>query len=397
MTAPGLVCLTNIPTPYRLFLFRRMHERLRERGWEFEAWFMGSSESNRHWTFANSDFQFPYRFLGRARFRIGSNTLYWNHEIRRVLRDTRPDILLISGAWIHPTTLLATASSHPKRKIFWSESHLGSIRYRGFVTAAARRCMLSRFSEFAVPGTLARGYVEHHSPGAQIYYLPNLVDPTVFEGNVRMYKRSTTFGSTRGKYDNRKVLLIVARLVEEKGLLPFLEGIGKLSRQNQSKLAVRIAGSGRLRKPLEHSIARQSVDVRLIGQKTASELAELYAQADGFCLPSLSDPNPISVIEAMWAGLPLLLSSRVGNYPECLDHGRNGFLFDSRDPESIANAISRWLALSPAALNSFGEKSLQIARSEFDPDTVVSNFLDDVLQGSASRPESQLESTTASR
>src|SRR5947209_12533265 len=191
-----------------------------------------------------------------------------------------------------------------------------------------------------------------------------------------MYKRSTTFGSTRGKYDNRKVLLIVARLVEEKGLLPFLEGIGKLSRENQSKLAVRIAGSGRLRKPLEHSIARQSVDVRLIGQKTASELAELYAQADGFGLPSLSDPNPISVIEAMWAGLPLLLSSRVGNYPECLDQENNGFLFDPLIPDSIAEAVSRWLELSDEQIGKFSDASSQIAQQKFVPEHIIRNFLD---------------------
>lgn len=391
MSAPTFVCLTNIPTPYRLFLFGRMHERLGELGWKFEVWFMGSSESDRHWSFANSEFKFPHRFLRMRRFRIGSSTLYWNPDIAGLLRDMRPDILLVAGAWIHPTTLLA-ASCAPERTIFWCESHLGSMRRRGLIAGLARRWALSRFSEFAVPGKSAKEYVEHHSSGAQIHYLPNLVDPAVFHAQVSSGPRAM------GTQDqDRRVLLIVARLSEEKGLIPFLKGIEKLGPAHRSKLTVLIAGSGHLKRQLEQRIARYSLDVRLLGHRTESQMTELYAQAHGFCLPSISDPNPISVIEAMWAGLPLLLSSRVGNHPECLQDARNGFLFDSSDPESVASAISRWLALSSEDSTAFGETSRQIARDSFDPDTVVSNFLDELLAGPLSAAELPLESLTAAQ
>ena|SRR5215469_8507240 len=158
---------------YRLFLFRRMHEMLKNRGWEFELWFMASSESNRHWNFAPSDFGFAYRFLSGKRFRlVRSSLLYWSCEITQVLREANPDILLASGAWVHPTVFLASLSSIPVRKIFWSESHFGSIRQRGFIVDCARRSMLSRFSEFAIPGELARNYIVHHSSPARIHHFP---------------------------------------------------------------------------------------------------------------------------------------------------------------------------------------------------------------------------------
>jgi glycosyltransferase involved in cell wall biosynthesis len=372
-----------------------MNQRLEEMGWKFEVWFMASSESGRHWNFGSSEFQFPYRFLSGRPWRIGSDSLYWNREVSNALHDADPDILLIAGGWVHPTVLLAALSSAPERTIFWSESHLESIRRTGFVAGLARRWMLSRFSEFAVPGALARKYVEHHAHAARIHFLPNLVDSSVFYNQVRMCRGAADNDSPRTRYQDRRVMLIVARLSEEKGLLPFLEGMKKLGPSGQDKLTVLIAGSGQLRRPIEQWINHHRFDVQLLGHQTESQLTKLYAQADGFCLPSLSDPNPISVIEALWAGLPLLLSSRVGNHPECLQIGRNGFLFDSGDPESVAQAISQWLALSPAELTSFGENSLQIARASFDPDTVIPNFLEELLDRSARQSNRRLERVAA--
>jgi hypothetical protein len=78
-----------------------MHEVLRDRGWEFEVWFMASAEPDRDWRFEDSDFRFPYTFLGGRSFRIGSSNLYWNTEITQVLRETIPEILLVAGAWVH--------------------------------------------------------------------------------------------------------------------------------------------------------------------------------------------------------------------------------------------------------------------------------------------------------
>ena len=362
---------------------------------EFEVWFMASAESDRDWRFEDSDFRFPHRFLGGRSFRIGSSNLYWNTEITQVLRKTSPYILLVAGAWVHPTVLQASLSSIPVRKIFWSESHFGSIRRASFAVNSARRWMFSRFSEFAVPGELATNYVMQLSPAARIHDLPNIVDPAVFHDEVVMHRRAGELISVQSQ--NSRVLLIVARLSEEKGILPFLEATEGLDLEDRHRLTVLIAGSGPLRKVLTQWIGRHSLDIRLLGYREQWQIAELYARADGFCLPSISDPNPISVIEALWAGLPLLLSSRVGNHPECLKNGKNGFLFDSDKPESIAQAIWQWLGQSYDELKTFSENSLEIARSGFDPDTAISNFLDQVLAGSISHPQSQFASTMIPR
>jgi len=374
-----------------------MHQQIEDLGWKFEVWFMARSELGRHWSFDRSDFQFPHEFLLGRQFAIGSATLHWNRGISEALRHGRPDILLIAGAWIQPTVLLAALSSVPGRTIFWSESHLQSIRHTSLIAGLARRLVLSRFSEFAVPGELARRYVEQNSPTSRIHWLPNVVDPNVFRDQVRVLRRAARSNFFPELHQDRRVLLIVARLSEEKGIFPFLEGVEKLSSADLKKLTVLIAGPGHLRDSIEQWTSRAGVDVRLLGSQTQSELAWSYAQAEGFCLPSISDPNPLSVIEACWAGLPLLLSSRVGNHPECLQTGRNGFLFDPTKAESIAASVSQWLALSRTELTTFGEISLEIARSRFDPDTVVSTFLEAILETRIAGLKRQSERATAAR
>lgn len=364
-----------------------MNERLEERGWKFEVWFMARSESERHWNIEESDFGFRHRFLRGKSLSLGSTTIYWHTEIRKELREAQPDILVVAGAWVHPTVLLASLSSATARLIFWSESHLQSIRHTGFLTGLARRSMLSRFSEFAVPGQLAKQYIDHHSRQARIFNLPNLVDPAVFHDRVSAERQL----ASKEQHSNRRVLLIVARLSKEKGLLHFLEGINKLSLSHQ--LTLLIAGSGDQRPDIERWIRAHDVDIRLLGEQPQRRLTKLYAEADGFALPSLSDPNPISVIEALWAGLPLLLSSRVGSHPECLRDNKNGFLFDPCAPQSIGTAVSHWLALSPAQLKNFGEYSLQIARNSFDPDKVVSTFLNELLEAPKAHLERRSRST----
>ena len=390
----AFVCLTNIPTPYRLFQFLRMQEQLRERGWSFEAWFMAPSEPEREWKFSPSDFNFPHRFLRGVHARMGGNSLHWNREIFGILRDTRPEILLVAGAWIQPTVWAVNLSSAAGRTIFWSESHLESIRRDDTTTNFARRLVLRRFNEFAVPGVLAKQYVERHTQGACIHLLPNLVDPCLYRTETGTSPR---FARRDPEKNDSRVLLLVARLSEEKGLLRFLAGICGLNRAEQSRLAVLIAGSGPLRRGIERWTADHDLNVRLLGHQQQHQMAALYAQADGFCLSSISDPNPLSVIEALWAGLPLILSSRVGSHPECLCEGRNGFIFNPYNLESIAGAVSKWLALSREDLTRFGKASLTIAQTNFGPELVISRFLDDVLSDSSSRPRERLVSKAAAR
>src|SRR5437588_546972 len=174
-----VVCLTNIPTPYRLFQFGRLNRHLSRHGYAFEVWFMARSEPRRNWSFPDSTFGFEHRFLNGSQFSVIDHRFHFNPGILSALRESRPEILLVSGSWTDPTIWLASISACARRTIFWSESHLGSTTRTSFVARLARRFVLRRFREFAVPGTLAKEYVERHVPASRTFLLPNVVDPVI--------------------------------------------------------------------------------------------------------------------------------------------------------------------------------------------------------------------------
>src|SRR5262249_15196037 len=125
-----------------------------------------------------------------------------------------------------------------------------------------------------------------------------------------------------------------------------------------------------------------SLDVRLEGHLGEDELLRLYAASDTFALPSMRDPNPLAVIEALWAGLPLILSERVGNCFEALKPGANGWLFDPDSPQSLKACLDAWSAAGQLQLAACGEASTKIARERFETRAVIEGFLDELI-GSA--------------
>jgi glycosyltransferase involved in cell wall biosynthesis len=79
--------------------------------------------------------------------------------------------------------------------------------------------------------------------------------------------------------------------------------------------------------------------VRFNGFVGHNQLAPLLHQADVFVQPSIwGEPFPLSVIEAMAAGLPVV-SSSVGGLPESVIDGETGLLVEPDNPEALANGM----------------------------------------------------------
>jgi glycosyltransferase involved in cell wall biosynthesis len=97
-------------------------------------------------------------------------------------------------------------------------------------------------------------------------------------------------------------------------------------------------------------------------------------------LPSLRDPNPLSVIEALWAGLPLLISDRCGNWPEAVEQGVNGWVIDPTSQTELCRAFEQALRLTEGDLARSGAASARIARQKFSTQRNVESFADCVMK-----------------
>lgn len=90
----------------------------------------------------------------------------------------------------------------------------------------------------------------------------------------------------------------------------------------------------------------QSLDVReicvFLGSAAHDEVLNLIKTADISVIPSRSDNCPMTLIESLACGKPVI-ASRVGGIPELMDDGVEGFLAPPDDPEALAEKITRLL------------------------------------------------------
>jgi glycosyltransferase involved in cell wall biosynthesis len=137
---------------------------------------------------------------------------------------------------------------------------------------------------------------------------------------------------------SQPVVLTVARLDEQKGHHYLLEAAVQVP-----EAQFVLAGDGPLRASLEAQARSLGVErqVRFLGYR--KDVSELLANCDVFVLPSLYEGLPLAILEAMWAGKPVI-ATQIGGTDEAVITGETGLLIPPADPVALATAIRTILA-----------------------------------------------------
>jgi glycosyltransferase involved in cell wall biosynthesis len=104
------------------------------------------------------------------------------------------------------------------------------------------------------------------------------------------------------------------------------------------------------------------------------DVADLLARSDIFVLSSRSEGFPVSILEAMAAGLPVVATD-VGGVAEAVVAGETGFLVPPGDPRALAEALGRLVA-EPRLRRRFGEAGRDRALRLFDASRYRAAHLD---------------------
>jgi glycosyltransferase involved in cell wall biosynthesis len=152
----------------------------------------------------------------------------------------------------------------------------------------------------------------------------------------------------------------VGRLQAPKDPLTLIRALAELGRPGEAV----IAGDGPDRPAVEREVRRLGLEsaVRLAGER--DDVAELLAEADLFVLSTRSEGLPLSILEAMAAGLPVVASD-VGGVPELVVDRETGFLVPPGDPHALAAAIERLLD-DPDLRGRFGAAGRARVSTHFD-------------------------------
>jgi glycosyltransferase involved in cell wall biosynthesis len=187
----------------------------------------------------------------------------------------------------------------------------------------------------------------HPEIADRFQFLPTWYDDTIFvaadaaERRIARAEISTEVGIDSGS----RVLLFVGRLEAQKDPGLLLETFAR-ARDAQSALTLIIVGSGGL-EPWARQRAEQlgiAASVRFLGSLPRPRVARLMLAADVLLLASRFEGMPITAIEALASGLPVVAPD-VGELPRLVDNGRTGWLVKERTPAALAAGVGQALGL----------------------------------------------------
>jgi glycosyltransferase involved in cell wall biosynthesis len=149
------------------------------------------------------------------------------------------------------------------------------------------------------------------------------------------------------------VILQVARLDYLKDHATALQALSEV-RRRQPHARLVLVGEGPEQDAIRGLVRRLELEdhVRMLGLR--SDVARLLAAADLFLLSSISEGIPLTVIEAMAAGLPVV-STRVGGVPEVVVERQTGFLAPAGDSAALAASVCQ-LADDPVLRAEMGRR-----------------------------------------
>jgi D-inositol-3-phosphate glycosyltransferase len=200
----------------------------------------------------------------------------------------------------------------------------------------------------------------------RIHVIPGGVDTAIFQPQDRQQARLAL-----GLAAEAPVLLFVGRLQPLKGIDTLLRA-GQATRLHHEQLQILVVGGGvddwdeRETQELQRlrALSEQlglTPYVRFIKAQPQQILAQYYAAADVFVMPSHYESFGMVVLEAMACGTPVV-ASRVGGLTSTVVSGQTGFLVPQGDGQAFAQAILRLLA-SPTMRNVFARASLERAQA----------------------------------
>lgn len=172
------------------------------------------------------------------------------------------------------------------------------------------------------------------------------------------------------------VFLSIGELNENKNHIIVLKAMAALSKEYNYRYI--ICGVGELKNKLEDFIKNNGLQEKVIFAGFRTDIPAIISASDCFIFPSFHEGLPVSMLEAMTGGLPLIASKIRGNMDLVTDN-YNGFLFDPKDHHKLYQILKSFLD-QPNIKSKIGVVNVSLANNySFD---VVKNQLKDIYRKS---------------
>jgi glycosyltransferase involved in cell wall biosynthesis len=181
-------------------------------------------------------------------------------------------------------------------------------------------------------------------PDEKLVFSPYCVDTSPFAGDEASRARLREATRERlGIGPDRRVVVFSGKLSPRKGPDLLLEAIKQLPPEERAASVVLFLGSGELQDQLRDQAGREpAVEVIFAGFQNQTRLSAYYHAADVLVLPSQhSETWGLVVNEALFHGLPCVVSAGVGCGPDLIEPGGTGEIFQTGSVADLTGALRR--------------------------------------------------------
>lgn len=185
----------------------------------------------------------------------------------------------------------------------------------------------------------------------------NISDSTIIYNGINFKEYNLP---NKKRKDGKFYILHIGRFEPQKNHLAILDTM-RLLFQNHKNAILLLVGDGTLKKECERRTLELGLSKNVEFYGIRSDIPEIMSTSDLFILPSLWEGNPIVLLEAMAAGLPIV-ASNVGGIPDIVENGVNGILLEVSDIEGIGRAIS-WIIENPQDAANYGKNNIKKVRT----------------------------------
>jgi glycosyltransferase involved in cell wall biosynthesis len=208
--------------------------------------------------------------------------------------------------------------------------HSSEFGYSGISDRALRRARIAfRRADLVAPvSEYLRGQIEAHGIHVPFTVVPNAVDTDQF--------------SPAGERATPARIVVVAAQIPLKGIDHLLRAVGTVAERRRD-FAVDIVGDGPSRPEYEALAGELGIADLVVfhGRREKDDVVATLRRGRFLVLPSLTENLPVSIIEAMACGLPVVASD-VGGIRELVDEG-TGVLVPPADPRALGTALDSML------------------------------------------------------
>lgn len=220
---------------------------------------------------------------------------------------------------------------------------------------------------------LAEGEAQHMRAlgfNQNIEIIPNGVDPGDFENLPPADGLEAKFPETK----DRQWVLFLGRISEQKGIVPAMQAcFDALARGDRWQLMVAGPDEFGMQSMLEAAVRRKGLTDRVTftGMLARDEVLACLGRSSILLQPSQSEGLSMSILEAMAAGLPVLISEAC-NMPEVREHDAGRVVEPHR--RQIAPALRELIGMSDEERRAVGQRGRELVKSRFDWSVLIPRY-----------------------